>query len=293
MSDSRLVIFGEVLFDCFPDDSRVLGGAPFNVAWHTQAFGLNPLLISRIGDDAMGAEIQSAMLNWGMDTDGLQVDTVHPTGVVTVNFDQGNPAYNIIENSAWDFINSRQLLEIDDYSMLYHGSLALRKAVSANCLAEVKNRCSESVFVDVNLRPPWWNLSLINAVIKGANWLKINDEELLQLVPDEKDSESRARFLLSQYALNLIIVTKGSAGAVVISENDLLSVQPEKTINVIDTVGAGDAFSSVLLLGLHNDWSLNDTIKRAQQFASAVVGLHGATTLDKNFYTPFIENWSL
>lgn len=293
MSDSRLVVYGEVLFDCFPDGSRVLGGAPFNVAWHTQAFGLNPLFISRIGDDAMGAEIRSAMLNWGMDTDGLQQDTVHASGVVDVSFEEGNPDYNIIENSAWDFIDSRQVPVINKVSILYHGSLALRHSVSAQSLDALKKQCSESVFVDVNLRSPWWNSALINSIMNDAKWLKINDEELMLIVKQEEDIESKARYLLSQSELNLIVVTKGAAGAVAITPTQTVSVRPEKNINVTDTVGAGDAFSSILLLGLHNDWSLNDTLIRAQQFASAVVGLHGATTQDKNFYTPFIKNWSL
>ena len=68
---NRPIIFGEVLFDCFPDGSRVLGGAPFNVAWHLQAFGAEPLFVSRVGNDPMGRKIRDAMLQWGMDTSGL------------------------------------------------------------------------------------------------------------------------------------------------------------------------------------------------------------------------------
>ncbi|MBA1332725.1 carbohydrate kinase, partial [Candidatus Endoriftia persephone str. Guaymas] len=52
--ESHPIIFGEVLFDCFEDGSRVLGGAPFNVAWHLQALGAAPLFISRVGDDSLG-----------------------------------------------------------------------------------------------------------------------------------------------------------------------------------------------------------------------------------------------
>jgi len=293
MNDSKLVIFGEVLFDCFPDGSRVLGGAPFNVAWHCQAFGLNPLFISRIGEDSMGSEIQTAMKKWNMNTNGIQQDAVHVTGVVDVIFKQGNPSYHIVENSAWDFINKEDLPAINKNSTLYHGSLALRNHVAAQCLEELKMQCADSIFIDVNLREPWWKLAQINSIMRDSSWLKINDEELLLIVPDEKDIESTARFLLNQLALKLIIVTKGSAGAIAISHNESASVQPEITTNVVDTVGAGDAFCSVVLLGLQKDWSLKDTLFRAQQFASAVVGQRGATTQDMNFYIPFIENWNL
>ncbi len=89
----RPVIFGEVLFDRFPDGSLVLGGAPFNVAWHLQAFGQAPLLISRVGDDPLGRQVRGAMLDWGMDTAGLQLDSAHATGTVEVRFDHGEPSY--------------------------------------------------------------------------------------------------------------------------------------------------------------------------------------------------------
>ncbi|MDH5392583.1 MAG: carbohydrate kinase [Gammaproteobacteria bacterium] len=293
MSQAKLLIFGEVLFDCFADGSRVMGGAPFNVAWHCQAFGLNPLLISRIGSDEMGGEILTAMHQWGMQTSGLQHDAEHSTGMVDVSIEDGSPCYDIVENSAWDFINQQALPQIDKDSVLYHGSLALRNTVSAQCLAAIKKQCGGSVFVDVNLRDPWWQRQHINSVIHGASWLKINDEELDLIVAHENDIESKARFLFTSEKLKLIIVTKGAAGAIAISDNEMLSVKPETTVNVNDTVGAGDAFCSVMLLGIDKGWSLKDTLIRAQQFASAVVGLRGATTGDMEFYLPFIKNWAL
>jgi fructokinase len=86
-----LYIFGEVLFDHFPDGTRVLGGAPFNVAWHLQAFGQSPLLISRVGSDPEGTQVRAAMRDWSLSSSGLQTDTVHPTGKVTVAFQDGEP----------------------------------------------------------------------------------------------------------------------------------------------------------------------------------------------------------
>ena len=293
MSQSRLVIFGEVLFDCFPDGNRILGGAPFNVAWHCQAFGLQPLLISRVGNDPLGDEIKSAMLDWGMDSTGLQIDNTHATGIVDVSFDDGEPSYNIVENSAWDFIDHQATPEIDKHSILYHGSLALRNPLTANSLAQLKQQCSESIFIDVNLRPPWWNLSLIENIINNGQWLKLNVDELALIVPDESTTEDRVGHLLSQLNVELIVVTQGKAGAMAASRDEWCSVQPDNTNNVIDTVGAGDAFSSVLLLGLDKAWPLQQTLNRAQQFASAVVGQRGATTQDKTFYAPFIQDWHL
>ena len=59
--DGRPLVFGEVLFDEMPDGARILGGAPFNVAWHLEAFGLRPLMITRIGVDQQGDEVLAAM----------------------------------------------------------------------------------------------------------------------------------------------------------------------------------------------------------------------------------------
>lgn len=287
------VIFGEVLYDCFPDGSKILGGAPFNVAWHCQAFGLHPLLISRIGNDLNGNNIRKAMLEWGMNTDGLQIDDEHATGVVNVSFDSGEPSYDIVENSAWDFIDSQNLPEIKKNSLIYHGSLALRNSVSATCLDVIKQTTSSSVFIDVNLRSPWWNLKNIYQSIQGSQWLKINADEVNLILPDNENLENKARCLLDKLNLKFIVVTQGSSGAFALTRDDIFNVCPEESITVVDTVGAGDAFTSVLLLGLHKSWPLDITIKRAQQFASQVVGLRGATTQNEIFYKPFIKDWSL
>lgn len=293
MSHSGPVIFGEVLFDCFPDGSRVLGGAPFNVAWHCQAFGLQPLFISRVGNDPLGQEVRSAMHDWGMDSSGLQLDSTHATGIVDVSFHDGEPSYNIVENSAWDFIDHQAMPEIDKHSVLYHGSLALRNPIAASSLANLKQQCSKSIFIDVNLRSPWWDPSLIKKIIQNGQWIKLNVDELALIVPQEQDTEARVRYLLSHLDVELIVVTQGDAGAMAASHNEWCSVHPDNISNVVDTVGAGDAFSSVLLLGLYKTWPLQEILNRAQQFASAVVGQRGATTQDKIFYKPFIKAWGL
>ena len=123
MAGNGLYIFGEVLYDIFPDGQQVLGGAPFNVAWHAQAFGLAPHFISRVGNDAEGDRIIAAMRNWEMQLDGLQQDAVHPTGRVQVSLTADNePSYNIVPDSAWDFIDSAALPACADCRLLYHGT---------------------------------------------------------------------------------------------------------------------------------------------------------------------------
>lgn len=288
------IIFGEVLFDCFPDGRQVLGGAPFNVAWHCQAFGLSPILISRIGKDALGEKIKSAMQDWGMGASGLQLDGTHPTGKVEVSFSDGEPSYEIVAGSAWDYIDESLMPEMKNNLLLYHGSLALRNDVSRSALNWLKSKHDIPVFVDINLRAPWWDLSTIQAIMNTSDWLKLSEEELAVVKTEYENITDAMKSLLTENSLETLIVTRGEEGASVLDRRSRLTiVSPVKNIHVVDTVGAGDAFSSIMLVGLYYDWPLFLTLDRAQEFASAIVGIQGATINDTHFYQPFIEDWQL
>jgi fructokinase len=293
MTNQSVIIFGEVLFDCFPDGNIILGGAPFNVAWHLQAFGVSPLFISRIGNDSYGITIKKAMENWGMDLRGLQLDSEHPTGLVKVNFINNEPNYEIVENSAYDFIEFPRLPSLPKDAILYHGTLALRSQSCVEILQKIKADISPSIFLDVNLRTPWWNLKSVEFMLKEISWLKLNEEELSLIVPQKSNTENRIKYLLSTFPLNDITLTQGKAGAISLQSNgDRESIIPSETTQVVDTVGAGDAFSSVLILGLIKGWDTTKTLVRAQEFASAIVGIRGATIQDKSFYEYFLNKWN-
>ena len=293
MTNQSVIIFGEVLFDCFPDGNIVLGGAPFNVAWHLQAFGISPLFISRIGNDSYGVTIRETMENWGMNLRGLQLDLEHPTGTVQVNFINNEPHYEIVENSAYDFIKFSSLPSLPKDSILYHGTLALRSQACVETLQKIKTNIFPSIFLDVNLRTPWWNLKTVELLLKEISWLKLNEEELSLIVPQESNIESRIQYLLSTFLLNNIILTQGKAGAISFQSNgNQEQIIPSQTTQIVDTVGAGDAFSSVLILGIIKGWNSAKTLVRAQEFASAIVGIRGATIQDKFFYEYFLNRWN-
>jgi len=291
MSDQRLCIFGEVLFDHFPDGARVLGGAPFNVAWHLQAFGQTPRFISRVGHDPEGDAVRTAMRDWGMDTGGLQADPGRPTGRVSVSFSDGEPEYDIVEQCAYDAIE----LKAADVScrLLYHGSLALREPASRHTAQQLRESGPEIVFVDVNLRSPWWQRTQVLEMLNGADWVKLNNAELELLHPTTEPGPAQAAAFLAMHGLQGLVLTHGSAGAEVITaDGGRFTVSPAAELEVVDTVGAGDAFSSVMILGLTNDWPLDLTLQRAQDFASRLVGRRGATVADRAFYTTFINDWN-
>jgi fructokinase len=291
-SSSRPLIFGEVLFDSFPDGRKVLGGAPFNVAWNLQALGLSPLLVSRTGNDNLGRQIRETMESWGMDCRGLQVDLKHPTGTVQIDLVEGQPSFTIPQNQAYDFISSIDMSVDFEPSFIYHGSLALRNEVGYNSLALLKQRTKCPVFIDINLRSPWWSNEKVFSIIEGATWLKLNDEELDALLPGPGNLEERCRTLLERFALGAVFVTLGDKGAAALYSDDGFSLlKLQKTGRIVDTVGAGDAFSSVLLLGLITGWPHALRMQRAQEFASAVVGQRGAVSHDKAFYETIKNSW--
>ncbi len=293
-AEQRPVLFGEVLFDCFPDGQSVLGGAPFNVAWHLQAFGQAPLFISRIGDDALGRQVREAMLGHGMDCSGLQTDPSHPTGKVNITLNDDGHSFDILPHQAYDYIDRDALPPLPENALFYHGSLAARNPVSAQALSSLRSHSRGRRLVDINLRTPWWQRQAALQLIDGAWMAKLNDEELLQLVPDAPDDTTRIQQLMERAGLQLLLVTRGAEGAELLTANaGHYRVQPESVTAVVDTVGAGDALTSVLILALLQDWPYQQALERAQTFASAIVGRRGAIVEDAGFYQPFMNEWGL
>jgi len=288
----RSCIFGEVLFDHFPDGKQVLGGAPFNVAWHLQAFGQAPRFISRVGDDAEGEAVRTAMSDWGMSTHDLQTDDQYPTGQVKVEFVDGEPHYDIVRPCAYDAIAVQT--QIDECELLYHGSLALREETSRQTLAQLKVSGAKTVFIDVNLRTPWYQVSQVQQMLRTADWVKLNTDELNLLYPAARGNARAVSDFLHEYGLRGLVLTHGAEGAELLTDSgEHLSVAPEEDVAVVDTVGAGDAFASIIILGLNKGWPLDVTLKRAQRFASKLVGNRGATVSDAAFYQYFINQWEL
>jgi fructokinase len=257
INNQPIHIFGEVLFDHFPDGSRVLGGAPFNVAWHLQAFGQSPRFISRIGNDPAGLEIAALMDAWGMNREALQIDGEHPTGSVRVLISGGEPHYEIVTDRAYDFIEGEFLKEQNTQGILYHGSLAVRNPVAREALQAAKTRHQGKVFIDVNLRSPWWDTLTLRPLLGDADWVKLNEDELAVLCPESAGLEAAMLEFCELFDLETLVVTRGEKGAVACDKQQrFVAVKPPVVIAVVDTVGAGYAFAALLLLGLIKQWPL-------------------------------------
>jgi len=294
---SRPIVFGEILFDCFPDGHSVLGGAPFNVSWHLQGFGLSPLVISAVGDDALGADIKAAMTDWGMDLSGLQTNQL-PTGTVQVSINDGEPSYDIVADRAWDSIDATQAqAAVKDLPvmLLYHGTLALRSPRSRGALETLRDGQGLPTLVDVNLRPPWWQHEVVRSSLTQARWGKLNDHELRAASDSDDlpaaDLATMAKNLRARHGLDLLVVTEGAKGALLVTSGEVVSKTPPVVDNIVDTVGAGDAFSAVLVVGLMEDWPLHRTLRRALRFAADIVTQRGATNNDPALYQRHRQRW--
>lgn len=301
LSGGRPVVVGEVLFDVFPDGTRVLGGAPLNVAWHLHALGLEPLLLSRVGDDDLGGLVLDTLDSWGMDCSGLQIDPEAPTGTVAVELEGGAPTFDIVSHQAYDRLDGEIALGALGGlrpALLYHGSLIARERAADRALRGLREKTAAPIFVDVNLRDPWWSAETVKSLIRGARWVKLNDDELGRLshrgsVAGAKGSERAAAELARRHGVDELVVTCGDRGAFVWLGDRSVAGRPPDSAEIVDTVGAGDAFSAVWITGLLRGWDAGTTLIRALDFAAAICGLRGATTDDRAIYDQRRQAWSL
>lgn len=294
--DGRVLVFGEVLFDHFPDGSRVLGGAPFNVAWHLCGFGGDPLLISAVGDDDAGREILHRMTGWGISTVAMAGDAEYVTGRVEVRMDGREAAYEIPSDQAWDHIRT-PALGPGTPAVLYHGTLALRTESSLRHCLDLRARFDAPAFVDLNLRAPWWTPEVVSRSLANGDWVKLSGDELAEVTGapagTRAECEGAARRLLDRHGVRNVLVTRGPHGALLVRrEGDALTVPGDDSENVVDTVGAGDAFAAVMCHAIVKGWPEELALERAGAFARDICRIRGATSPDLSLYERHLRSWT-
>ncbi len=303
--DARVILFGEALVDELPSKRGLPGGAPFNVACHLRAFGVEPLLISRVGEDAEGEMLRWAALRRGLDTRGMQTDHEHLTGEAVVEVAEEGPRFEIPPDRAWDFIRADEALRAlrgEAPELLYFGTLAQRGAVSRSALSRLLNLDVKSRFLDLNLRPPWFDVETVRRSLESADVVKASEEEL-RVVGDllglsdpgpGAGVTERVEALLRAFRIRNVLVTRGARGAWLLTEGgDQTIVARPPLEDVVDTVGAGDAFSAVLILGSLRGWPESMSLVRADDFARALCRIPGAIPQNDAIYRPFREAWGL
>jgi fructokinase len=278
-----MIGLGELLWDLLPQ-GPMLGGAPANYAVTACSMGASAAVITRIGSDENGKKAVSQLAKLGLNIDHIQVDPLRPTGTVSVSIDDfGHPQYTIHENVAWDFIHNLtsalQIAQVAD--SICFGSLAQRSETSRATIHEilqVMKPQSLRVF-DVNLRQNYFSRDVLESSLELANVLKVSEEELPRFAdclglhgPEDAVVPQLAR----KYGLILTAITRGSRGSLLIRDDER-SDHPGVATQVADTIGAGDAFSAAMTLGLLAGLELDIINERANRVAAFVCSQHGAT----------------
>ncbi|HOW84588.1 MAG TPA: carbohydrate kinase [Candidatus Aminicenantes bacterium] len=283
MSAPPLVVgIGEILWDLLPD-GRQMGGAPANFAVHARALGASGVIVSAVGDDRPGREILEELGRRGLDRSGIAVLSGVPTGTVTVALDAaGIPRYTIHEGVAWDVIP--WTAEIAGLAAradaVCFGSLAQRSPVSRAVIGAFLDATRPDCLrvLDLNLRQSYFSREVVRSLLERATVLKLNDEELTTVggmlsLPGPEDRVLAG--LLEAYPLTLIAVTKGPSGSRLFGRGVDLST-PGRPVETADTVGAGDAFTAALVMGMlrHRGWA--EIGERANRVAAFVCSRKGA-----------------
>jgi fructokinase len=306
-SAATTVVFGEALVDDFMTE-QVVGGAPFNVARHLAAFMSPQLMISRIGSDRNGSLVLAEFERFAMRDTGLQVDQIEETGRVVVERTPKGHRFLILPRQAYDYIEADDALSVlsgEEAGMVYFGTLAQRGERSRGTLEALLAATPATRFLDLNLREGYIDERVVHRSLHLADIVKVNEEELQALfqwyfqidpsAPPLSGDEVRAscQALVQMFSLDALVVTLGHRGSVYFGDGDEVVLNRDNPAPpfVIDTVGAGDAFSAIFLLGRARGWPLEMTLARANEFAGAICAIPGAVPRDLGFYDKWMARW--
>lgn len=276
---------GELLWDVFPESKR-LGGAPANFAYHCKQLGAEAYPVSCVGNDLLGQEILHNLNKIDVNITYTMESETYKTGMVKVALDDhGKPIYEIIENVAWDYIPFTQNIKelAQTLSAVCFGTLAQRSSVSRKTIQTfLQNTPKNSLRIfDVNLRQSFFSKELIKESLQLANILKLSDEELPVLAKYfnlEGEIQSQIRKIQIMFDLDLVAYTRGANGSLLLSKSETEDF-PGLKANAIDSVGAGDSFTASLCIGLLKGWSLNKINLFANEVAAFVCSQKGATPI--------------
>jgi len=250
----KAVAYGEVLWDVF-DNEKKIGGAPLNVALRMKTLGCDVAMISCVGKDNDGEAIINQVKNLGLETDAIMQSESFPTGLVNVTLNErGSATYEIAYPSAWDKIvlNDFAKKTVAEADVLIYGSLVCRDEVSRKSLEELLQTKVYKVF-DVNLRKPHYSHEILEQLMHSANFIKFNDEELLEIAEAMHSPftglEENMHFVAEKTNVTAMCVTKGKHGALLMWEGKLYD-NSGYPVEVADTVGAGDSFLAALITSL-------------------------------------------
>ena len=234
------IVFGEILYDCFPDRT-CLGGASLNFAWNLRQLGFPVAMVSAVGRDELGQQVREFLRCADINQQWV-ADRPEPTGTVDVLLDDGQPSYTIRAGVAWDYIETKPALD-QPPDLIYYGTAAQRSPANRPGLEHLLAANPRHRLFDVNLRKDCYTPETVLFGLEAATIVKLNDEEWEAVrdiaavaAPDD---------LIARYALDCLAITFGGDGAQLHIPGASFAARPAPA-SVVDAVGAGDAFSGVL-----------------------------------------------
>ncbi len=270
----RVLVYGEILWDII-NGRNFLGGAPLNFAAHAVRCGLKASIISGLGKDDLGYEALSHANKMGVDTRLVQKITNKNTGTVIVTLNNGQPNYKIKTSVAFDFINSEPLKteKIRNYNAFYFGSLIQRSIESRSTLYYMLDNFQfDNIFYDVNLRKNCYSKETVEKSLSYCTILKVNDDEVLvlskMLYTKKQSFKLFAKEVINNFPqIELVIMTAGEKGCMLYQNHQFFSVKGV-SVEVKDTVGAGDSFSAAFL----STYLKTNSVLKAAKVANLVGG---------------------
>ncbi|MEX0612561.1 MAG: carbohydrate kinase [Pirellulales bacterium] len=281
-----IIGLGEILWDVFPDGPH-FGGAPANFACSVAELcgeEMDVYIVGSVGRDDLGRRAIELLHTHGVNTSCVSL-VDRPTGQVLVELDEaGRASFDIAADTAWDNLaSSNELHQLAARAeAVCFGTLGQRSEISRRTIQSFVRATRPDCLriLDINLRPPFWNEEIVLQSFELANMLKLNDSELGvvgNMLGWRCAVDELLEKLIDTYSFKLVALTRGADGAVLRSASGQQSDLPGQPVAVVDTVGAGDAFSAVLAIGTLRGLPLDTINAWGIRVAAFVCSQPGAT----------------
>ena len=282
-----IVVCGEALIDQLPSPNgrqrETPGGGPFTTARALARLGIPTQFLGRLSTDAFGQQLRDLLAADGADLSLTSFGPEPTTLAIAEVGADGHAAYRFVIDGTSGSNLTRQMVPAmfsPDVKALHVGTLGLVFEPVATTIADLVEREHRKrlVMVDPNIRPSAVpNRSRLDRILAQSTIVKASDADVTWLYP-ELDLQSAARALLARGPA-LVVVTLGSQGAFgVCSGTQVRAAAP--SVDVVDTIGAGDAFGAALLAWLSDHDRLDrhlhldaDELRAALEFACLVASI--------------------